>query len=387
MILKTSDLFLFLVLNQVVESQVGVDPFYNAPKGFERSTPGTVFRYRKVKTNLNGFRIGTESWQILYRTTESHGKPIVTAATIIKPFEQDASFDHPLIAYQFPEDGLDPKCAPSFKLTEGLYYMSALIFPLLLRRWIVVAPDFEGPKSEYLVGALEGQAVLDSIRATLNFRQAGRIDRNKIGLAGYSGGAHATIWAAELQPTYAPELKLTAVVAGGVPVDIRAIADYIDGGVFAGVELAGSVGISRGYPEFKLKDTLNTNGIEMLQKIGKMCIEEYAMYYAFRRLNYFTKLKYPLLQPLALNNLKKVDLGQRVPSAPIFIYEAVFDQLIPFEDVQNLVKFYCDSGVRVEFDQSWMAEHNSMAAIGAFKAYQFIADRFEGKDFITSCKY
>ncbi|WP_432278451.1 lipase family protein [Nocardia carnea] len=38
-----------------------------------------------------------------------------------------------------------------------------------------------------------------------------------VAIAGYSGGGLATGWAAALQPSYAPELKIDAAVGGGVP--------------------------------------------------------------------------------------------------------------------------------------------------------------------------
>jgi hypothetical protein len=38
-------------------------------------------------------------------------------------------------------------------------------------------------------------------------------------MVGYSGGAIATGWAAQLQPTYAPELAFVGAVAGGTPAD------------------------------------------------------------------------------------------------------------------------------------------------------------------------
>ncbi len=40
-----------------------------------------------------------------------------------------------------------------------------------------------------------------------------------VGLWGYSGGGQATAWAAEQHPTCAPEIRLAAVAAGGVPTD------------------------------------------------------------------------------------------------------------------------------------------------------------------------
>ncbi len=63
-------------------------------------------------------------------------------------------------------------------------------------------PDFEGPKSVFMAGPQAGHAVLDGIRAVKNFGTGGVGAANKWALNGYSGGAQATGWAAELsRPT------------------------------------------------------------------------------------------------------------------------------------------------------------------------------------------
>lgn len=49
-----------------------------------------------------------------------------------------------------------------------------------------------GPYSSFSVGHLEGHAVLDGLRATLNFKPAGVKSTAVLGGLGYSGGAIAT---------------------------------------------------------------------------------------------------------------------------------------------------------------------------------------------------
>ena len=66
---------------------------------------------------------------------------------------------------------------------------------------------------------------------------------------GYSEGGRCAAWAAELQPTYAPELNVAGVAAGGVPSDLRAVARAIDAGPFSGLGLAVLIGVAHAYQD------------------------------------------------------------------------------------------------------------------------------------------
>ncbi|MFE5699151.1 MULTISPECIES: lipase family protein [Rhodococcus] len=48
-----------------------------------------------------------------------------------------------------------------------------MIAYLLSRGWAVVTADYEGPESEFLAGPQAGYAVLDGIRAALQFGPSG----------------------------------------------------------------------------------------------------------------------------------------------------------------------------------------------------------------------
>ncbi|MFC7614914.1 lipase family protein [Actinokineospora soli] len=103
-----------------------------------------------------------------------------------------------------------------------------------------------------------------------------------VGLWGYSGGALASGWAAELAPTYAPELPIAGVAAGGIPADFAPAARIMDGGPFSGLALAGITGLMREYPE--LEPLLNDTGRAMVARVGDMCVAELAITLAFKRI-------------------------------------------------------------------------------------------------------
>jgi predicted esterase len=101
--------------------------------------------------------------------------------------------------------------------------------------YATVITDYEGMRDpsrihHYMVGALEGRAVLDSVRALINHEKAGSVDKDHIFLAGYSQGGHAVLWANQIAETYAPELKLSGIIGFGAVVNVdETLADVTRG--------------------------------------------------------------------------------------------------------------------------------------------------------------
>ena len=94
-----------------------------------------------------------------------------------------------------------------------------------------MVPDTEGEEADFAAGPVYGYNTLDSLRAALSSSATGLSKTTKIALAGYSGGAIATEWAAQQAPTYAPEINVNLVGAsfGGVLVDPAHNLKYVEG--------------------------------------------------------------------------------------------------------------------------------------------------------------
>jgi hypothetical protein len=233
---------------------------------------------------------------------------------------------------------------------------------------------------------MAGHAVLDAVRAAQRFAPAGlRGAATPVGLWGYSGGGHATAWASELQPAYAPELDVKGVAEGGVPADIEVTARHLDGGPFSGLYLAAAVGISRAYPEIDLPSLLNAAGREMARKIGEECLEEFARDFPFRRMSEFTTVPDPLAVPRVQAVLEHNRLGRRIPRAPLFVYHSILDELNPIAPADALVATYCRAGVPVKYHRDPTSEHISLTVSAAPLAAAFLADRFAGRPVPSTC--
>jgi secretory lipase len=359
------------------------DPFYAAPAGLPSFAPGAVLRSRAVTVTGLGIPLPVRAWQLLFRSTDAHGQPVADVTTLIVPAVPYLG-RRPLLAYQTAEDSLGTVCAPSYTLRAGTEKELTLVAPALMSGWAVLMTDYEGPQSQYGVGAQAGHAVLDGIRAARSF-SAGGVEASPVGLMGYSGGALATAWAAEQQPSYAPDVRLVGVAEGGTPADLGAAFDAIDGGPFAGLGFGAIVGISRGYPEADLASVLNAAGRQLVSDVAGACVYELAARYPFRSLDEFTTVPDAVHLPRFAAVLAATRLGGAVPAAPVLNYHATHDELVPVGTADALVAGYCAAGVRVQTYRDPVGEHNSLAVSGAPTALSYLADRFAGRPAPTSC--
>ena len=372
------------------------DPFYAAPSPIPSVAPGTVLRSRVVSTTALGLPLPLRSWQVMYRTNDTKGQPEAAVATIVVPVVSVGGLLNALlgggggvrnlVSYQTAEDGLSTTCAPSYKMQMGTEPEEiAMLLPLLLQGSAVVVPDYEGPDSQWTAGRQAGHAVLDGIRAAESFYPAGLNGvRTQVGMWGYSGGAQATAWASELQPSYAPELNIKGIAEGGVPPDVAAVARYIDGGPFAGVYFAAAVGLSRAYPEINIHSLLTPAGETMAADVGTKCITDFTAPYAFHKMSEYTTVD-PLTVPAIQRVIADDTLGQARPKTPLYIYHAILDELAPIAPVDRLVAKYCSQGVKVVYHRDLLSEHVSLVATGAPAAVAYLSARFAGVPAPSTC--
>jgi uncharacterized repeat protein (TIGR01451 family) len=293
----------------------------------------------------------------------------------------------PLVSYQFAIDGLGGQCTPSYQLQQGNSSEEATAAGAFAKGWAVNIPDHEGQDMEYGAGNNAAHIILDSIRAIYNVK--GEVGAsNPLGMIGYSGGGQATTWAVEQQPSYAPELHIVASAPGGIPVDLKEVAKYNDGGPGFGLVLAASEGVARGYPELAtaLETMLNAEGKAAEQKVSKECLSEYVGQYPNRKFSEFMKPEYaePLSVPQVENVLKADSLPKGIPTAPTFLWQSAADEIIPVAGVDRLADDYCSEGVNVTYDRGASGDHvtytdNAPAAIAYLEAH------FNGESVASTC--
>ena len=376
------------------------DPFYVAPAGFASASPGTVFRTRQVTVEEGTVPItgpAYTAYQLLYRSNSATGEPLANVTTLIVPTGAAPAGGRNLVSVQDAEDSVDPDCAPSYQLQVGenapngdrdgnLAAEMSLATTALAQGEDVVIPDAEGPQSEYLADAMEGHAVLDSIRAAERFVPA-ELDgaKTKVAMIGYSGGASDTAAANELQPAYAPELTITAVAAGGVPAGTYENFQYLNGSIGAGVLMAVSIGIDRAYPALNLYSYLNAAGQAFAKQASTGCATS-VFASPYTNFNTWTTqpnvFKLPAVQQVIAENA----LGHTYPKAPTFYYNAIHDELVWIKPLDELVGYYCAHGSPIDYFRDPVAQEH-IEALQDFipLAESYVDERFAGDPVPDTC--
>jgi hypothetical protein len=371
------------------------DAFYRAPDHLGEHRPGDVLRSRQIialsATALTGFR----TYQLLYRSSDAHGEPIATVATLMLP-NVPAPGPRRLVSYHPAEDSLTTRCAPSYTLrtSSGSTQLleSGAIAGLLARGWDVVVPDYEGPESHFTAGRLEGQAALDAVRAAQRYAPSElEGNRTEVGMIGYSGGSIPTTWANALAHEYAPELKLVGVAAGGVPANLRENLPSVDGSPFFSAILLASVGIDRAYPGLDLDRVLNDKGRALAAALSRDAYGcaaglTVAPYGRISEYTHYRDAADLLAEPRVSRALDRVNLirGPRF-SAPTFLYHEINDEILIIKPVDELVATQCRQGATIQYVRSPIGEHLTGAGAYMGPAMQYLADRFAGRDAPNTC--
>ncbi len=367
------------------------DSFYVAPSGAVLATkqPGTVLRYRAIPNTTYSARV-SEAYQLMFRSTDGRGVPTAAITTLLIPKTAPAT-GRKLLSYQAMYDSLQLNCTPSALTVNGKLFEKGYVNKALDAGVLVVLTDYEGLQSQWVAGLNTAHGVLDGIRAAQKFSKSGLNAISPVGLMGYSGGGHATAWANEVHPDYAPEINLVGVAMGGLPVNPKHAAEKADGGPFATMYFGAVVGMSRAYPDLNLMDYVTADGAAMIKDISRRCLmgtvegqPEMLTPYMFKKGSKYWKSPVFLNLPEIKRIIDENTMGARMPTAPMYIYEGVLDEVMPIADVDALVKRYCAAGLSVEYNRIAFGDH-LVLAISPGKCMDFVLDRLNGKAAPSNC--
>ncbi|KHN93840.1 Lipase, secreted [Metarhizium album ARSEF 1941] len=377
------------------------DAFYRVPDDLDSHAPGAILRHRSPPSPMAalGSRVVHlhASHQLLYRTTDGLDKATATVLTVLVP--RNANYSK-VLSYQVAEDSASINCAPSYafqlghdpgpgdgtKATQGELF---LVEAALEQGWVVIVPDHLGPGGAFLANVLSGRATLDGIRAASNSGAlTGISTKPTVTMWGYSGGSLATMFAAELQPSYAPEVEVAGAAVGGIVPSIMTVLRQVNGTASAGLIPPGMLGLAHQYPRVDalLRRHVLPGRREYFYKAARQCLTANLDAYANQDISrVFDEPDSVLGDPAVAAIMDDNDPGRRAPRIPMFVYKAVRDEVSPVAETDALVRGYCGAGASIEYLRDESANHGTLAVVAAPEALSWLRGRMDGQGRPTSC--
>jgi hypothetical protein len=314
--------------------------FYEPPSPLPAGAPGDVIRAEPVDAYLvPGLRLRARAWRILYRSTSATGEPTAVSGIVMLPRRRSRA-PRPLIGYAIGTHGIGDAAAPSRLLPRGLDWEAGLMAMVLARGWAVAITDYQGLGTPgdhtYMVGRALGPNVLDSMRAARALSPDELPADGPAAIIGYSEGGAAAAWAAQLQPSYAPDLPLAGVVAGAAAADVETAGPSLDGTFFSFFMAYGGIGYAAAYPELELDQYLTPMAAARIDALRESTVLQ-AMLHGPRFIH-ASDLTQPnvLEMPDWRKRLRENRLGTILPEAPVLLHHARRDQIVSFVQSVNL---------------------------------------------------
>lgn len=390
--------------------------FYLPPNPLPAGASGDVIRTEPSRLVLEpsgqlGAIMATGT-RIMYRSTDSRGKPNVITGTYFEPYNDwPGKGPRPLIVYAPGTQGQGNQCAPSRQFNQGIHYSGgwdimvnyeeAFIATLVARGFAIVMTDYEGlgtaTMHTYVNRLAEGYAVLDAARAAQKLPDTSLDPHGPVAFWGYSQGGGATASAAELASTYAPDLNVVGTYAGAPPADLKELLPYADGSALVGVVGYALNGVIAAYPEAAdaIRSKLTQRGKDMLESVSRQCVGQTIVDFAFRHLQpYFNEDIGKLVNEEPFSSLFDLQkLGRYKPNAPVLINSNRYDPLVPWTAANQLGRDWCAQGADVEFRTNeeppflnkMVINHALPMLVDGEPAMQWIAARFNGEPTTPNC--
>lgn len=379
------------------------DDWYTEKIWFSKRDPGYILKHRDALGNLTNYFNNTERViQIMYTTTNSQYKRDWAVTTLLVPKNANHKA---LVSLQLPYDSASIDASPSYTMNNITSLPGgAAIQPLLDQGWYVNVPDYEGNAAACAAGVFAGHATIDSIRAVYNYRDQTNadakptkkidLDKNpRVALYGYSGGAFASEFAAELQVQYAPEMKIAGVALGGLTPNLTTVLHSVNKTPSSAHIVNAILGLNTQYPKDMFYHLAHLNALGKKNRLAfwgaiHMTLEQAAAAYGNQDIREYFDDKYDgFLAPQTMHVINNEGMMgyHGVPTIPMYIHKAANDEISPINETDALVDKYCNMGANIYYVRNDQGNHVDEAyhgAMGAFMWVNNILNMKKGKGFL-----
>ncbi|MGI8334437.1 lipase family protein [Actinomadura scrupuli] len=403
----------------VVSRGVTIPTFYNPPAQLP-SANGALIRSEPLPLGLSlpgldGKPLPGTATRLMYKSTDSNGQPVAVTGAYIEPSATwQGGGARPLMAVASGTMGQGDQCAPSFALqypltlngdTVSVGYENLSIYRLLSTGAAVVLTDYVGLGATdrlhtYVNRLDEAHALLDAARVAHAVPGASITAASRVGLYGYSQGGGATAAAAELQPSYAPDVKVAGSYVGAPPADLTSVMKGIDGSALVGALGWAVNGFVQANPALRGIVDANTNAVgkAALQDVSTMCVGDAVLGYAFTSSTKWTTSGKSLgdiiaAEPVAKAVLDKQRIGTLKPVGPVRLATGVHDDIVPHAQARQLAVDWCRRLGNVTYvpvdlpnlGDKILLNHLAPLLTDQSDAITWLTDRLAGKVTLSNC--
>ncbi|MET8248086.1 lipase family protein [Streptomyces sp. NPDC005202] len=401
----------------VVSRGVTIPAFYDPPATLPAAN-GALIRSEPLPLALSlpGIPgpLPGRATRLMYKSTDSNGQPVAVTGAYIEPSASwKGGVPRPLVAVAPGTMGQGDQCAASLGLehplvlngqTVSVGYEDLSIYRLLAEGAAVVVTDYVGLGTTdrlhtYVNRVDESHAVLDAIRAARALTGASVTSASRVGLFGYSQGGGATAAAAELQPTYAPDVPLAGTYAGAPPADLTEVTKAIDGSDLAGALGWSLNGFLQSDPDLgPIADAhLNAAGKAALADLSTMCVGDALFKYGSAQSTTWTSdgqsvsdiiRSTPELQAF----LDSQRIGRLKPAGSVRVATGINDNLVPHAQARQLAVDWCRKGADITYKPvalpdvgDGLINHFGPLLTDQGNAISWLIDRLSDKPAASNC--
>ena len=360
------------------------DGFYTVPDPLPAGRPGALIRALPIAGSSQV--PGSRAWAILYHSRSFDGHDVAVSGTVLAPPGPGPAGGRPVLAWGHGATGLADQCAPSHHGVIGIFGPagSRWLGELLQRGLVVAATDYQGlgtpGLARFSIGLAAGHAVLDAARAARQLTDAGASGR--VVLVGHSEGGHAVLWAAELAPSYAPQLQLVGVAAIAPAADLPELV-RLAGNRPASVTSGAMLLVVAWSDAYRAPlDVLLPAGRTAAARVRSSCLEELAASPAVAAVRPTDLLKVTPWPTLLARNTP----GHAATRVPMLITQGTADERVAPASNRSMAARLCRAGDRVQLRTYANADHLGIIDAAGDDLLAWLSDRLTGRLARSTCQ-
>lgn len=397
---------IFATLFSLADSAQAANDFYRAPAELPDDNGALI---RQEPTALARIHIGDKplfldgrATRIMYRSTDDAGQPEAVTGTYIEPNTPwRGTGPRPLVSFSVGTHGVGDACVPSKLMATGLNvegdkfmvgYELLAMNGFISRGIPVVVTDYIGMGPEHRVHTYihrgdEGRAILDAARAVAQLPESEVNQLTPIGFFGYSQGGTGAGAAAELAASYAPELNVKGAYVGAPVADLNEMFRVMDSSLINGAPAWTVNALLEYYPALQeqFDEILNEDGQRWVEDSREQCIGNAILGSGFRGTTQFTRSGQSLYQsmqsyPDILAALEEQRLGKVAPQLPVYLVVGTHDDLVGFEQAEQLTRDWCALGSDVTY--KFLDQPIDSAGVGLDHFYPILSEAGGAQDWL-----